>query len=178
MLQEITFKPNINKAIEVILWFCNRNNGKINKYNLLKALFYAEVEHLNQYGRPIIGDQYIAMQYGTVPSLVRDLIEKNKFALGEECISSLPYDLEKNNISAKRGAENECFSKSDITCLEHAFEKYGHLPFGKLCDLNHEHDAWKKTWEEHPNEAIPFELLIEDESLKNELREISGNMII
>ncbi len=178
MQKEITFKPNIEKAVEVILWFCAKKKGKINRYNLLKALFYAEIEHLNKYGRPIIGDTYIAMKYGTVPSLIDNLITKNAIAFSKERIRSLPYDLNKNDILAKREANNKFFSKSDIKCLENAFKKYGKLPFGKLRDVNHAHKAWKTTWKEHPNEAIPFELLIDDEVLREELREVSSNMVI
>ena len=33
MKKDIRFKPNVAKAIEVILWFCHQKNGKINKYN-------------------------------------------------------------------------------------------------------------------------------------------------
>lgn len=74
----ILFKVNANKAIEVILWFCSQSaNNKVNVYNVLKTIFYAEIDHLNKYGRPIIGDNYMAMDYGTVPSLIYDLIKRN-----------------------------------------------------------------------------------------------------
>lgn len=181
MPNEITFTPNREKAVEVIVWFCNqKKNNHINRYNLLKALFYAEVEHLNHFGRPIIGDKYMAMKYGTVPSLVRDLIEKNRLAFGSNFIRTLSaaFDVNGNLIEAKRFAKTKFFSKSDIQCMQRAYREYGSLPFDKLRDLNHEHVAWKTTWEACPNGAISFDLLIEDESLKAELLEDARHMVV
>lgn len=175
----ITFTPNHKKAIEVILWFCASNKGKINQYNLLKALFFAEVEHLNRYGRPIVGDTYQAMKYGTVPSLVRDLIIQNSLLMKQYGIRKLPFHINKSNIiEGNRAPDLRFFSKSDIGCLEISFQKYGKMPFGKLCEENHKHKAWKETWEKHPNGAIPFELLISDEDLIEDLRETARDMVI
>jgi uncharacterized phage-associated protein len=179
MKREITFKPNVQKAVEVILWFCQQTPGGINRYNLLKALYYAEIEHLNLYGRPIIGDTYYAMKYGTVPSLTRDLIEQNPLRMACEGMTSLPFTLDGNFVIAKkRTAKEKLFSKSDLRCLEHAYRKYGTLSFKKLCDLNHEEKAWKETWEQHPNAAIPFELLIQDKAVRDDLLQHSRHLVI
>jgi uncharacterized phage-associated protein len=182
MEREIRFKPNVAKAVEVILWFCHRKGDRINKYNLLKALYYAEKEHLNRYGRPIIGDTYYAMEYGTVPSLTRDLIEQNRLRMACEGITLLPFHLDakdSNFVIAKRKAvREELFSKSDLRCLEEAYREYGTLSFSKLRDLNHDEKAWKETWKRHPNAAIPFELLIKNKALKDDLRQVSQHMVL
>jgi uncharacterized phage-associated protein len=179
MEREIRFKPNVAKAVEVILWFCQKKPGGINRYNLLKALYYAEKDHLNLYGRPIIGDTYYAMKYGTVPSLTRDLIEQNPLRMACEGITSLPFTLRGNVVVAKKRAVKEkLFSKSDLHSLEHAYRKYGTLSFKKLCDLNHEEQAWKETWKHHPNAAIPFELLIKDKAVRADLQQQSRHLVI
>jgi len=176
----ILFKVNAEKAIEVILWFCSQNaNNKVNIYNVLKSIFYAEIDHLNRYGRPIIGDSYMAMDYGTVPSLTYDLIRKNKLALSKHQIKELPLSSDGNYVIGSRKYNEKYFSKSDLKCLSDAYEKYGKLPFGKLQNVNHEHPAWKETRKHSPDSRIPFECLIKDnQELIEELKLTSRNLVI
>ena len=64
---------------------------------MAKILFYAEKEHINQYARPIIADTYIAMEWGPVPSTIRDMIHLNWF-LSIELRESVSEAIEiKNN---------------------------------------------------------------------------------
>lgn len=52
-------------------------NGQVNKYNLMKIIFAADKYHLNKYGRSVTGDYYINMEYGTVPSNIKNIIDGN-----------------------------------------------------------------------------------------------------
>lgn len=176
----ISFKVNAEKAIEVILWFCSQNtNNKVNIYNVLKSIFYAEIDHLNKYGRPIIGDNYMAMDYGTVPSLTYDLIKGNKLALSKHKIKELPFSSDGNYITGTREYNTEHFSKSDLKCLSDAYKLYGKLSFSKLKDVNHEHPAWLETRKRSPDSCIPFDLLIEDnQELITELKQYSKNLVV
>ena len=57
--------------------------GSIHKLKALKLVYFADRYHLRRYGRPVIGDEYLAMQYGPVPSNTKDIAEMGDF-LGQE----------------------------------------------------------------------------------------------
>ena len=38
-------------------------------------MFFADKEHLLDYGRPITGDSYVAMEHGPVPTSTRDILK-------------------------------------------------------------------------------------------------------
>ncbi len=63
----IDFPFNREKSICSMLYICNMLGGEWDKYSLLKILYFAEQKHLVKYGRPITGDNIIAMDFGPVP---------------------------------------------------------------------------------------------------------------
>ena len=79
-MDQIRFKISYDKAIEVLVWLAKMKPG-IDIYHIAKVLFYADKMHINKYARPVIGDSYIKMPYGPVPSGVSDLIKRNPLIL-------------------------------------------------------------------------------------------------
>jgi uncharacterized phage-associated protein len=146
MSNYIKFNINLDKTIEVILWFSNKNPG-ITYHSLLKLLFYAEEYHLNKYGRPIIGDRYKAMDYGPVASMTYDFLKKNKKRKEiAHLIDDLPFDnTGKKEIFPKRECNSYFLSKSDIEALSYSFENYKDYNFNDNCDKTHDHPAWKNA---------------------------------
>ena len=73
--------------------YCSRANpvsqslsltgGGTNLNAILKLLFFAEVDHLNRYGRPIVGDRYYARQWGPVPETTYDLLKEEPLLIQE-----------------------------------------------------------------------------------------------
>jgi uncharacterized phage-associated protein len=57
------------KALEALVLVAKAWPG-ITPFFVAKVFFLAEKWHLNRFGRPIIGDTYVAMQNGPVPSAV------------------------------------------------------------------------------------------------------------
>lgn len=74
----IDFPFNREKAINAMLHICNSLGGTWDKYSLLKILYFAEQKHLAKYGRPITGDNIVAMEYGPVPSISYDEVKYSK----------------------------------------------------------------------------------------------------
>ncbi len=99
----IKFKPNAAKAVEVIVWFANKRPG-VDFHTILKLLFFADIYHLNQWGRPIIGDTYNALPYGPVAQTTYDLLRREPLAL--ELLRTDDERLEDRRIyAAFEGAE-------------------------------------------------------------------------
>lgn len=174
----IRFKISYAKAIEALVWLAEMKPG-IDIYHVAKVLFYADKMHTNKYLRPILGDNYIRMDYGPVPSGVLDLIKKNMWLSPnqkESIRASLDIGADDNfALRALRKPNMDYFSKSDIECLNDSLHKYGDLPFDELYKLTHSERCYNETGQ---NEKIDYALLIdEDTPLRNEaiehMRELS-----
>jgi uncharacterized phage-associated protein len=144
MSNRIEFNFNAPKALEVILWMATKKPN-IGFHALLKTLFFAEEYHLNHYARPIVGDVYIAMDYGPVAATTYDLLKKE--ALAVELLEELPFENLNKKITPLRAPNLRQLAQSDIEALEFAVEKYGHYDFNSLTDISHQHPAWKKARE-------------------------------
>ena len=164
----IKFRMNWDKAIEAIVWLAHEKPG-IDAFHIAKVLFYADKEHLNQHARPIIGDTYIAMAYGPVPSGVHDLVDRESF-LAPEIIEAAVAAIEIRRdayprIYARREAIVAQFSETDIECLRWALDRYGDLPFERLRALTHRERAWIEA---PANGPMDYALMVDDDALNRE----------
>lgn len=130
--KRIEFKFNKQKAIEAILYLANKRPS-IDKMSLYKFLFFADIEHLNRYGRPIFGGYYVAMPKGPVPSQVSDLLEHE---------NNPEFDIIDYMITATRKENQEYLSTTDMEVLDQIYGKYGNYSAPELSDLSHKHPAW------------------------------------
>jgi uncharacterized phage-associated protein len=141
-------------------------------YNIWKILFSAEKYHLNEYGRPITGDNYIAMRHGTVPSWLYEAASSGNARGFVRC---------GNNLIAERLPITKFFSESDVEALEHGYNEYAGLDFDAVESKNHKESAWDKNWKLRGDgkcAPIPFEDLIEQDWLKKDLEPISMTMVL
>ena len=99
---KISFEINAEKTLEAILYVAQKLGGKVNRYNLMKIFFEADKYHLNKYARPITGDIYIAMQYGTVPSSVKDFVDGDELVLASIGMDEYPFSKEGHFVKANR----------------------------------------------------------------------------
>lgn len=131
------FDLDKSKAINSILFVISKLGANSDKHKVFKILYFADQKHLVKYGRPITGDTYLKMQYGPVPSFIKNLADGNEEKglieqKGKHHIqSSCSYDL-----------DLEDFSESELECLDEAIEENKHLSFGKLTKKSHD-----KAWE-------------------------------
>lgn len=160
----ISYRINYEKAIEAIIWLSNKKPN-IDIYHVAKVLFYADKSHLNKYARPILGDTYIRMDYGPVPSGVRDLITENMW-LAPEHLSNISESLEIDKakhyqIRPKRLPNMDFFSKTDIECLGESLSRYGSMSFDQLKRLTHNERCWLEV---ENNQNIDYTLLIDEDN--------------
>src|SRR5260370_40593805 len=57
---------------------------EVTKMKLAKLLYFSDKSHLLTYARPIIGDRYIKMDFGPVPSQAYNLMKHDERALAED----------------------------------------------------------------------------------------------
>lgn len=153
---KIEFRFNKLKAIEAILYLASKRPS-IDKMSLYKFLFFADIEHLNTYGRPIIGDYYVAMQFGPVPSQVKDLLEKEQHS---------EFAIDEYMITGTRAPNCDYLSQSDCKVLDKIYEELKDFSARQLSDLSHKHPAWinaKKRNIFKNNNRLDYRDMIRDE---------------
>lgn len=168
---KIHFNLNTQKAIESVIWIIN--NGESNMYNIWKILFTAEKYHLNKFGRPITGDEYIAMEFGTVPSWLYNASKIKRQGIG--------FYRDENFLISERNFEKSYFSQSDLQALNYGLSEYKGLSFDQTREKNHKEPAWIKNYNKRGNafsKIIPFEDIIEEDWLKEDLSWQSHFMVL
>jgi hypothetical protein len=147
----ITFQFNKTKAVESILYLA-QNIPNVGLYNICKLLYNADKISLNNYGRFIFGESYVAMGGGGTPSNAYNLLKR---------ASSQPeagMKVENNHVIALRDPDLEQLSDSDIRCLDQVISKYGGNPIKSGRDAHDE--AYYESWNKRGNKRsirIPVE---------------------
>lgn len=166
----IDFKINEKKALETLLFLASKKGTRINIYCLLKMIFAADKHHLNTHARPVTGDVYIKMQYGTVPSTIYDFVKQDPLALGSLNLDSYPFKIEGHFLVPTRSADVSCFSESDIEALEIGFKEYDFENFRDVETKNHQEKCWLQS---ELNKPIDFESMIENQEVLEYLKEMA-----
>jgi len=148
----IKFTINTKKAIEAIVWIIQR--GESNIYNAMKIFFAADKYHINM-GRPVTGDRYVAMPFGTVPVWIYATVKNPKPGIG--------FTKDGNNLVLDPGrtCDTDYLSVSDIEALEHGFIEYAGKSFAAVREKNHQEPAWINAVNRNPGSKAPT-ILFED----------------
>ena len=177
---KIEFVLNGRKAIHAILYIIQQHKGKINQYNLLKIIFEADKYHLNKYGRPVTGDIYRNMSFGTVPDAIYNTLKGRRNLrryLKQMGMKELPYKYNKNThmVSSSVPPNHGFFVRTTVEALKHGIKKYGDLGFDEVKEENHKEKCWLET---ERNQLIPFELIIENKEVLKKLSERPFGIVI
>jgi uncharacterized phage-associated protein len=133
------FYFNQKKALAAALYVASKLT-LANFHKVLKIIYFADLKHLQRYGRPITGDRYIAMENGPVASWLLDLFHRNVGREYRKFFTIFGYIISPklpNNIL-------DHFSRSDLDCLNESISENKDLSFKALRDKSHD-QAWKKT---------------------------------
>lgn len=160
MSSRIRFQLNDEKALEAVVWLATESPG-ISFYYLSKILYFADKQHLIKYGRPVLGDRYIAMNDGPVPSGVYDLVKESWLEpppIAKAVSEALT--IERPRIRANRKPNLDYFSESDLECLGDSLEKYGDMPWLMLRKIAHNERAWDEA---SLNGEMDYALIIDED---------------
>jgi len=182
------FQINRHKVIEAIVYLASKRPG-IDVFHVLKVLFYADLEHFQQYFRPVLGDQYCAMKDGPVPSFAYDVIKRNraKVDLGLLKIIDEKLNIQKPGdylcVWAKHEFDRSIFSRTDVECLDHSIERYADMTFGNLWFIVHQEPSYKKTYVAGTSTPMPYETMLPENrsnlnSIISELKETSEAVVL
>ena len=132
------FNLHREKALNSLLFVVN-NLEKADTHKTYKILYFADQKHLLKYGRPILGDTYVKMEYGPVPSFVKNIVDEEIEGLEEVVAKYNRY-----YIKPLKEADLNYLSESDIECLLESIEENKNLGFSELTDKSHDY-AYKNS---------------------------------
>jgi hypothetical protein len=131
------------KALETLVYIANKEHRN---YWALKAIYLADKEHLEKYGRQIFDEGYRAMKQGPVPSLAYDIVKVVRgdgldwlyFVLTDPDPSTALIVPDRYTILPKREANIALLSKSEMECLDNAYNRLKNLTFPEVKSLCHD----------------------------------------
>lgn len=152
--EPIRFVFDERKATDAAAYLLKLHGGAMSHLRLIKLLYVAERESLARYGRPIMGDRYVAMKHGPVPSGIYDLIEERRTGCWwHELIDRQGYD-----VRLKADSDHGSLSEADLEILEEVAKLYRTFNQFHLRDMTHEEfEEWEDpgdTSKDIPTERI------------------------
>ncbi|MBS9774754.1 MAG: SocA family protein [Tenacibaculum sp.] len=135
------------KFLNPILYILNRVGKPVNKYNILKILYFADQKCLVNYNQKVTEDWYEKNEYGPVAYHTYDLLKavegRNQF-LPVDFLSSYLKKVGKHSFKALQKVDLEEFTTVQIECLNEAIDENIGLNFQQLLDKSHD-DAYNVT---------------------------------
>lgn len=149
------------KTLNALLYVANRVQRK-DFHKIFKIIYFADRQHLADWGRPITGDIYIAMEAGPVPSRLYDMM---KIVRGDSYMpdsEGLGKYFQIENwmyVNPLVDADPNKLSSNELKVLDACIAKYSSLSYDEIKEKSHD-VAWRSTardfsikWEDIAREA-------------------------
>lgn len=170
------FRFDEKKGVEALTFIASRWPG-VTGFFAAKVLFFAEKYHLNRYGRPIVADTFIAMPNGPVPSTLHDFINGRLDHAGDPEAVAQALEIARDpypRVTARRDADLDALSLSDIECLEEAIGFCRVRAFDELSHLTHQERSWLEA---SMNGPMDYEAMIDhDNPVREEIIEAAREL--
>jgi len=134
------------KSLNALLYVANRVQRK-DFHKIFKIIYFADRQHLADWGRPITGDTYIAMEAAPVPSRLYDML---KIVRGDSYLPDMEglgkYFQVENWMYVRplQDADLNKLSASEQEAMSEAIEKYATLSYDEIKEKSHD-VAWRCT---------------------------------
>ena len=139
-------KDDILVIKAVLLYILTHSNdGQRDIYSLVKTAYYAQQNHLAQYGTPLFKDCICALPFGPVPSNIYNVLkmasgdsnELNYHRSDDMHLASDAINFKSGRYSAKEDPNMDFLSKSDIERLNYVIEKVAKMSFNQIKEDTH-----------------------------------------
>ncbi len=127
------------KAAQIAAYFATQSNDEIEKLKLVKLLYLAERESMQERGRPIIFDEFYSLKHGPICSNALNAINGDlDAAIWNEYLSKDGTVKVKRSRKAAPDKFDE-LSRSDHVILKSVWEKFGWMTAAQLRNWTHNH---------------------------------------
>ena len=134
------------KTLNALLFVANRVQRK-DVHKIFKIIYFADRQHLADWGRPITGDTDIAMEAGPVPSRLYDML---KIVRGDSYLpdtEGLSRFFQIENwmyVKPLQDADLNELSRNEQEALSETIAKYADLSYDEIKEKSHD-VAWRST---------------------------------
>ena len=137
------YTTNVSKALEVILWVAERLDVP-DVYRIVKVIYYGDLHHIANYGRPITGEDYKADAFGPLARVAYGILRGHPIELiALDHNGPLPFEIDgRHRVVPTRAANENCLSESDTEALSHGIEAVRGKTFNQICRETHDHAAY------------------------------------
>jgi hypothetical protein len=145
----IRFRLNTDRCIQGIQWLAVQRPG-ITQFYVGIVFFFADKSHLLDWGRPISGDRYLAMEHGPVPSAIYDMLKSDSGApdeIARALNARIRTVTNENRIQVFSLEERPIYpdlSRTDKEYLTESLSAYGRMNLGdlrRICDQDPAYSA-------------------------------------
>lgn len=182
-------KPNLSKIVEAILFLIQEaGNRPLTQYEIVKSIFIADIWHLKKFGRPISFDNYVAMQFGPVPSETYNILKPDyRWKDGAPEGWPLWERVQKSDskvatyLNPKRAPNRRKLSDFDVSELLSALQFVLAQGFAGTRDFTHQNSAYIDAWNARGDKAasaMDYEKLLgnSETELVSEIEHASRHM--
>ena len=152
---EIRFSFDKDKFITV-MQILSQRTPNLDSLKAVKLLYLIDREYLRTNGRPVLGDYYVAMEHGPVPSMSYDILKR--ILSGNSRDLPLSVDMNRSTYPVfitDEDPELSFLSETEKCAIEKVLSEYGSRTGWELRDITHCHAAWMEsqgTFLEGPNQ--------------------------
>ena len=146
-------KDQILKIRATVLYILKSFPEGVDYIKLFKILYFAQRQHLVNYGRTIIDDTFQARQFGPVSGFIRKglkLKELSRELPPDFQLFGEDIDVEQRPecqlIHAKAQPDIDELSGSEIRCLDEYIVKFKEMPSKEVSSYSHQDEAWKEAF--------------------------------
>jgi len=146
---KVKTSPDTQKLVVITkLILSNMDSHTTGFHKFFKILYFAERDHVAQYGRTITGDQFVAMKDGPVPSVLYDLFKILKgnsiFNSAVDLSNDFRVDNEHYITMIKPDFDIDILAESEVECIVNAVQENKDLSFSILWERSHDL-AWESA---------------------------------
>ncbi len=129
------------KAAQMAAWFIQQRGGRISHLKLMKLLYLADREAMQQHGFPISGDHFAALPHGPVLSQTLSLADgscESKPGGWESWMS----DKDNHEIGLRRTVSREVLdqlSDAELEVMQKVWAQFGRMTRWEIRDYTHQH---------------------------------------
>ena len=149
------FKFNSKKALQSIgiLLKHSTKNESDNYMRILKLMYIADRKSLEEMGRPITGDNFIATERGPLLNISYDIIKGKNI---ESKIWFQYIEKERYNIKLIKETEIGELSRYEINLLQSICDENKDLDEYEMIKKTHLFKEWRKNYQEESSISIPL----------------------
>jgi hypothetical protein len=145
---------DIEKAVAATGYLISKAGGEINVFFLLKTLYLADRIAISEARMPVVGDRYVSMDKGPVPSRVYDYIKGTGGSTDGAFWQKFFTGRQNHKITLKCPVDVDRLSEWELELLDKAFEMTSSVPSYRLAEWTHQVFP---EWTDPKGSSIPID---------------------